>query len=377
MTARIAFNALSVSNLSGQHVLLGHIEQVLAAAPSLLEPLLLYRRGDNALFHALDARMECVALDASSAHWLRRRAAETLALPRILRTLGVRVLFQPDGLLAPVHGVRQWVLAQNPWCFFPELHRGPGDHVKAFLQLRAYARAQHDADLMFYNSCYMARAYEALSGARGKSARILHQGVAEDAFARGHASLAFGDRRKEVVVVSAFAPHKNIEAVIRVLARLRDSGVDAELSLVGGWPDSSYRATIEADVMERGLQSRVRFVGHVSRDTLLEHFAGARAFCLLSRCESFGIPAIEAQACGTPTVVARGTAAPEIAGPGGFVVGEDDDDGAVRALAALLDDASTWQEAHDAAIRNAARFRWSACSRPLLEALASPLLTSE
>jgi glycosyltransferase involved in cell wall biosynthesis len=90
-------------------------------------------------------------------------------------------------------------------------------------------------------------------------------------------------------------------------------------------------------------------------------------FCLLSGCESFGIPAVEAQLFGTPCVVADVCAPPEIAGPGGEVVPAGDPLAAAKALAPLLVDASAWQAASSRALANVERFRWSRVSTPLME----------
>ena len=92
-------------------------------------------------------------------------------------------------------------------------------------------------------------------------------------------------------------------------------------------------------------------------------------FCLLSRCESFGIPAIEAQAFGTPTVVADVCAPPEVAGPGGVVVPVGAIDQAATVLAQLLQEGNIWDKASQKALANAERFRWSQVARPLVEFL--------
>lgn len=370
MTQCILFNALSVSNLSGRHVLLGHIEQLSSCDGRSLEPVIYHRRHDRTWADALGGRVECVEASAGADHWFGRRAVEAIELPGLIRRMDVRVLFQPDGLLAPINGVKQWVLAQNPWCFFPQYHQGSRDRVKAWLQRRAYAQAQRSADIMFFNSRYMAAAYKISAGCEAKDARILYQGVAADAFELGERKRSsFSKRRLEIVVVSAMAPHKNIEAVVRCLALLHEAGVKASLKLVGGWPNLAYRSRIEAQVAKANLTGDVFFIGHVERSVLLDHYAQARVFCLLSRCESFGIPSVEAQACGTPTVVAHGTAAPEVAGPGGSVVEQDDDAATVNALLMMLTDEMAWSMASSDALANATRFRWPNCSKPLLNAI--------
>ena len=117
------------------------------------------------------------------------------------------------------------------------------------------------------------------------------------------------------------------------------------------------------------LTERVEITGHIDEAALHKLYASARVFCLLSRCESFGIPAVEAQAFGTPAVVADGTAAPEIIGDGGRVVRQDDVPATAACLLELLTDEVEWSRRSAAACGNAGRFHWRDCSTPLVRAI--------
>ena len=80
---------------------------------------------------------------------------------------------------------------------------------------------------------------------------------------------------------------------------------DLSLHLVGSWPDAVYERRIRNLVSELGLGEQVHFHGFVSREELDCLYAESQVFCLMSRCESFGIPAIEAQLFGTPVVCSK------------------------------------------------------------------------
>jgi glycosyltransferase involved in cell wall biosynthesis len=86
----------------------------------------------------------------------------------------------------------------------------------------------------------------------------------------------------------------------------------------------------------------------------------------MSRCESFGIPAVEAQAFGTPVVGSNVCAMPEVCGDGGVFGAPEDVPATANLLQRLLTDSADWQDFSDAARRNAAKYQWSECSRPLL-----------
>lgn len=367
---RVAFNALSVSNLSGRHVLLGHIRQVLASPGVSDRQILLYHAGNRNLAKLLSGELDLVECPRATSGWRGRWWWETVELPGLLRRHGAEALFSPAGITADRVDLPQLVLAQNPWCFVRDIRQGWGDSVKAALQRTAYRKAQRDAALMLFNSDYMRRAYAENAGFEPRDWRLLPQGLDEETFAAGRDAPPFDARRAEILVVSVMTPHKAVEDVISALALLRRQGVDASLVLVGPWADEGYARLIRAKIDALGLERQVSVAGKVSRADLYAHYARARVFCLLSRCESFGIPAVEAQAFGTPCVVADCGAPPEIAGPGGVVVPVGDVSAAADALGRLLQDRAAWDARARAARVNAERFHWARCSRPLVDWVA-------
>ena len=364
---RVAFNGLSVDNLSGRHVFLGHLRQVIAASAGQQRHLLLHHAGNRDLAVALGSSMDAVECPPATRSWRTRWWWESSALPRLLQQHGAQALFSPAGVRSAQVKVPQLVLAQNPWCLVPEVHNGLADRIKALAQRAAYRDAQKSAELMLYNSVYMQRIYEANAGRDAKASRLLLQGLDDDNFAAGEGAPGFAERRMEVLLVSVMARHKVIEHVVEAVAVLRRRGLEADLKLVGPWADDSYQQFIRQRIVELGLERHAIIVGKVSREQLFQHYAQARVFCLLSPCESFGIPAVEAQAFGTPCVVANRGAPPEIAGPGGVVVPAGDIEAAADALAPLLQLAAAWEERSQAARVNVQRFRWERCSQPLLD----------
>lgn len=366
----LLIDALSVNNPSGRHVLAGHVRELALALAGHWRFTLLTHRG-NADFAAQCPASVAHAIAPVGSNWRSRGWWCLRRLEALIRERDIDLLLSPSGMLTPGCPVPQIVLAQNPLPLvsMPSMSM---DGLRLSLQRKAFASAQRRAWRMVFNSRYMQGLYEATFGPPARPAVIAHQGI-DDVLLERDAPDAGSARARErtVLCASVMARHKAIEVLVQAFERARFRGPDVRLVLVGGWPDAGYRAEIEGLVDRLGLRARVEFAGHVSSAALRAHYACARVFCLLSRCESFGIPAIEAQAAGTPTVVSEGTAAPEIAGPGGFVVGADDADAAAVALAQLVDDDALWSEHSQRARRNAERFRWRECSRPLVEAIAA------
>lgn len=172
-----------------------------------------------------------------------------------------------------------------------------------------------------------------------------------------------------ILSVSVMAPWKGIHVVIKALALLHRRGCRARLRLVGPWPDRLYEASIRQLICLTDLEDYVTIVGKVSKGDLYRHYAQAQVFCVMSKCESFGIPAVEAQVFGTPVVGSSACAMPEVCGPGGLFGPPDDAEGTADLLGRMLEDRGEWEKLSRHARKNASRYRWKACSRPLLAIL--------
>lgn len=367
---KIVVNALSVTNLSGRHVLLGHLEQAAAAAAPETRFVVLHHAANADIRRDLGERVRWIECPPWTRRWLPRTVWERVSLPGSGILDDADWLVSPAGTVVPGLPVRQLAFAQNPWCLVPEVHRGVGERLKAALQRSAYRRAMAEADLMVFNSEFMRDAYRANAGFRERRSFVAPQGLDRATWDAAERLDGVARDPLRVVSVSQMAPHKGAEVLVEALRRVREEhGVPATLSLVGSWPDPRYESRVRRLVARLGLDDVVDFRGFVDRDELHRAYASARVFGLLSRCESFGIPAVEAQAFGTPVVTSDCCAVPEVCGEGGAFCAPTDAGSAAAAIAGLLTDEARWEEASRAARRNAERYRWEGCSEPFVEAL--------
>jgi glycosyltransferase involved in cell wall biosynthesis len=360
---RLLVDALSVNNLSGRHVLLGHLRELVSALSEEWQFTLLVHRDNATLVDALPEGVAHMVAQAG-AGWWSRTAWGWRHFDRIARECGADLAFSPSGMLSPGCSLPQVVLAQNPW---PLMQGAKG--LRLWLQRRGFARAQQRAWRMVFNSAYMQHLYADAFGPPPRESLVAYQGINPICFEQDSAARGLQGRQPHVLTVSVMARHKAIETLIDAFSVVARACANARLVLVGSWPDVAYRREIEGQVTRAGLTSQVEFLGHTDAATLHAQLRSARVFCLLSRCESFGIPAVEAQAAGTPTVVAAGTAAPEITGLGGVVVPQDNPASASAALLKLLQDDRAWSLASAAARANADHFHWGPCSAPLVALL--------
>ncbi len=368
--ARLLVNALSVTNQSGLHVLLGHMDQVADALAGSVRLVVVCRKDMAGLRRGLEGRADWEFAPAATRRWLFRAAWERVNLARIARRHQAFAYFTPNGIAAHLPPqIKQIVFCQNPWALVSAARRRR-DAPKAGLQRRAYRRAMRVAEAMVFNSRYMQEAYRANAGFEEKRGLVVHQAADDAVRARATEAADIPRRREQILSVSAMAPHKNAETLVRAIAIVRTTQPQARLVLAGAWPDAGYERRIRrlAAAIDQG--DAVEFTGHVSREKLDQLYAESRVFGLMSRCESFGIPAIEAQLFGIPVVTSTVCAMPEIGGAGGVYRDPDDIPGIAAALNRLLDDDAEWARLSALARINAERFAWSRCSRPLVDLFA-------
>lgn len=144
-------------------------------------------------------------------------------------------------------------------------------------------------------------------------------------------------KRAYVVCVAHLHEHKAHDVLLRAFKELDGSHSGLELDLVGEGP---CRTELEALASELDIRGRVNFRGRVSRETALEYLDGARAMCLPSRRETFGLVVAEAMLLGVPVVATRVGGIPEIvrADIDGLLVPPDDPRSLAEALERILGD---------------------------------------
>lgn len=178
-----------------------------------------------------------------------------------------------------------------------------------------------------------------------------------------------------VSYVGGFSPHKNLFLLVDAFGELaaRPEFADIYLVLAGDFQGdaffSCYRE-LKQRVDAAGLQDRVLFTGYMRDDDLLALLNLTAALALPSFCEGFGLPAVEAAACGAPVLVTTESPLPQLLGDGAIALAPDDRTGWREALARVLrDDALRTRMSH-AAQQAAAALSWEHSARQLLEIFA-------
>ena len=185
---------------------------------------------------------------------------------------------------------------------------------------------------------------------RGDSFRPVARSVASEV-ARRH-----GIEGPYVLYVGALGAHKNVTSLLRAYEQARlEGGLAAKLVLAG----SPRWGAATLSVLEAlRVRDDVVLAGQVADADLPALYAGAELFVFPSRYEGFGLPVLEAMACGTPVIVSSGGALPEVAGAAGACVDPGDVAGLAGTMSRLAGEPETRARMAAAGLARAARFSW-------------------
>jgi glycosyltransferase involved in cell wall biosynthesis len=172
-----------------------------------------------------------------------------------------------------------------------------------------------------------------------------------------------------VLYLGTLEPRKNLPLLLRGFARLRKEkpeaveGVELVLSGAKGWLyDEIFRL-----VRELGLEEVTRFPGYVSEEELPLWYNSAECFVYPSVYEGFGLPPLEAMACGCPVITSNTSSLPEVVGEAGLTVGPEDEAGLSAALAILLTEPPERAARRELGLAQARKFTWEETARRTLE----------
>ena len=162
---------------------------------------------------------------------------------------------------------------------------------------------------------------------------------------------------RSVLYQGTLQPRKNVETLVRAYARLRDQGSDDHILVLAGPRGWQYESIFEL-TRQLGLADSVRFPGFVPDDDLPLWYSSATVFAYPSVYEGFGLPLLEAMACGAPVVSSNASSLPEVVGDAGVLVDPSDVEGLCSALRQLLEDEPRRQALATAGRARAQTFSW-------------------
>jgi glycosyltransferase involved in cell wall biosynthesis len=164
---------------------------------------------------------------------------------------------------------------------------------------------------------------------------------------------------------------KNVAGLLEAFATVAAADDDVTLALGGTLPEGVRRGSPLVDprplAAALGIAGRVRFLGWVDEAHKPALYRGAACAVYPSRYEGFGLPVLEALACGTPLITSNASSLPELVGDAGFALDPDDVRGLAGAILACLLDDGLAAELRRRGSAQAARFSWSRAAQETLE----------
>jgi len=180
--------------------------------------------------------------------------------------------------------------------------------------------------------------------------------------------------RRWFTYVGGFNPHKNVPALIRAHSALaRELGDEAPiLLLVGGRDHDDFFSDVPAiteAIQREGTESIVRWTGFLEDDLLRSIHSLSIALVLPSEAEGFGLPAVEAAACGSPVIATRESPLPELLPGAGFFIAPHDEEALTSAMRELATNAELHHQCSRAALKAARDLTWERGASAALGAL--------
>lgn len=170
--------------------------------------------------------------------------------------------------------------------------------------------------------------------------------------------------RPFVFSLGTVQPRKNYVRLVRAIANLRAQGYDIDLVIAGGkgWLDAPiYQAIADAKIIDH-----VHMIGFVDEVDLPALYTAASVFAFPSLYEGFGLPVLEAMACGTPVLTSKVSSLPEVAGDAALVVDPYDEEAIADGLKRIIDDDALRAEFIQRGKQRAAHFTWARSAETLL-----------
>ena len=244
---------------------------------------------------------------------------------------------------------------------FPEYSKGLQSLRNAvFKQMALWVSRR--ASVILTASDHASRDIQTLLGVDRQKIRVVPHGVDEtfrpvtDEVRVQSVCSRYGIERPYVYYLGNFKPHKNVQSLLRAFACL-PSGLQAKYELVLGGGADRWLPDCSRQAGELGVESSTRFIGHVADEDMAALYSGAELFVFPSLYEGFGLPPLEAMACGTAVVASNRTSIPEVVGDAGSLVDPEDVASLSAEMARVLQDGEARLRFEEKGLARAESFR--------------------
>jgi len=297
-------------------------------------------------------------------HKLERR----LFLGTLAKRSGTRILHLPDPPGTPIdqrvprvvtcHDLIPLVLAKD--------YLSPIPGARALQWLRDYARYR-TAELVIAISEATKRDLIHYLGVRPEKITVVHSGVDHDRFSAEpvageleHLRVCLGFEGPYLLCLGASDKRKNLPLLVRAFAQ---SGVSKDVKLVFAGPISKRnRARLERVIQESRVEPSTRILGYIEDTMLVALFRHCLAYVFPSSYEGFGLPILEAMACGAPTLTSTLSALGEVSGDAALALDELSLETLSGGIARIVSDDALRADLRVRGLAHAQKFTWARCA---------------
>ena len=234
-----------------------------------------------------------------------------------------------------------------------------------------YPRSARAADAIIINSESLRSEIKRYLDVDERKLKLIYEAVDHDLFQPGDAGEAgaivasYGVTKPFALFVSSLWPYKNCDGLLRAWAVARSELQGRQLAIVGAGRDEKYLASLKSLAAELGITEDVVFVGGVPLEQTVSFYRAADLFVYPSLNETFGLPILEAMACGCPVVTSDTSAMPETAGGAALLADPKDPASIARAMVEAAGPGGG--RLRELGLKRAGEFTWGATAAGTLD----------
>jgi glycosyltransferase involved in cell wall biosynthesis len=241
--------------------------------------------------------------------------------------------------------------------------------VRAYRRM-SYPRSVRVADAIVVNSESLRSEVEHYLNVDARKLRLVYEAIDHDLFKPGDADVArarvasYGVTRPYALFVSTLWPYKNCDGLLRAWALAGEELAGRQLVIVGRG-DADYVAGLRSLATDLGIAADVIFTGGIPLEETVPFYQAADVLVYPSFNETFGLPILEAMACGCPVVTSDTSSMPEVAAGAAILSNPKEPASIARAIVDAL--GSGRDQLRDKGIRRAGEFTWGAMAASTLD----------
>ena len=181
----------------------------------------------------------------------------------------------------------------------------------------------------------------------------------------------YGILSNYIIYIGTIQPRKNLLRLIRAFKTIENCQLVISGKIKGKGKQGWMNEEILNEPKVLGIEDKVVFTDFVPTEELPYLLSGAKAFVLPSLWEGFGIPVVEAMACGTPVIISNISSLPEVAGEAGIMVNPESESQIEQAIRLLVTDVKMRARLSKKGLEQAKKFSWEKMAKEVIQVLAA------